>query len=88
MLHNPVLSTVRSAGPMNVDELFEDLERQRWIGEQHDPPIVVEVPRTKLELIDELNQLGREGLIRCGPRGWEPLYVPPEPQGALQKALF
>lgn len=87
-MHDPVLATIRSAGPLNVDELLFDLGRQRWIGEQHDPPIDVDVPKTKQQLIDELDRLGREGLIRCGPNGWEPLYVPVAPRREPQKCLF
>jgi hypothetical protein len=71
-----------------LDELFDDLARQRWIGQQHQPPIEVDVPRTKRELIDELDRLGQRGLVRCGPNGWEPLYVPSKPQRSPQKILF
>lgn len=87
-MYDPVLQTIRSAGPMNVDELMDDLGRQKWIGELHEPPIDVDVPKTKQELIAELNRLGREGLIRYGPNGWEPLYVPLPPRREPQKALF
>jgi hypothetical protein len=87
-MHDAVLSTVRSAGPMNLDELMADLQRQHWIGQQHDPPIEVHVPRSKYELISELDRLGREGLIHCGPNGWEPLYVPAKPIAQPQKTLF
>jgi hypothetical protein len=73
---------------MNLDELMNDLGRQRWIGELHEPPIDVDVPKTKQQLIDELNRLGQEGLIRYGPNGWEALSVRTAPQRDPQKALF
>jgi hypothetical protein len=87
-MYDAVLSTVRSAGPMNLDEMFADLEHQHWIGQQHDPPIEVDIPRTKYELVSELDRLGQEGLIRCGPNGWEPLYVPAKSRSQPQKTLF
>ena len=71
-----------------LNELFDDLSRQRWIGQQHQPPIEVDVPRTKRVLIDELNRLGQQGLVRCGPNGWEPLYVPTKRRREPQQVLF
>ena len=87
-MYDPVLNTVRAAGPLKLDELFADLERQRWIGKQLEPPVEVDVPQTKYGLITELDRLGREGLIRCGPSGWEPLYLPTRPKPPSQKSLF
>lgn len=87
-MYDPVLSTIRSAGPLNVDELLDDLGRQQWIGQLHEPPIEVDVPKTKQELIDELDRLGRQGLIRYGPNGWEPLYVPGLPSKPAERLLF
>jgi hypothetical protein len=83
-----VLQTIRSAGPMNVDELLDDLGRQKWIGELHEPPIDVDVPKTKQALIEELDRLGRQGLIRYGPKGWEPLYVPGLTSKPVERLLF
>ena len=87
-MYDAVLQTLRSAGPMTLDELMDDLGRQKWIGELHEPPIDVDVPKTKQQLIDELNRLGREGLVRYSPDGWEALYVRPIPKREPQKALF
>jgi hypothetical protein len=86
-MHDPVLRTLQTSGPLSADELLADLTHQRWIGEQHDPPIVVDVPRTKVELCEQLHALGRQRLVRLGPQGWDALHAPllhrPVPQPAL-----
>jgi hypothetical protein len=87
-MHDAVLRTLQTAGPLTTDELLAHLVHQRWVGEQHDPPIVVDVPQTKWELCQELDALGKQRFVRLGPQGWEALRTPMLARPTPQPMLF
>ena len=69
MNDSPLLQHLRGDHPRKLDDLTEDFARLRRLGCRCEG-----LPETKAELVTQLDELGREGLVKCGPQGWEPTF--------------
>lgn len=69
--------------PRALDDLAADFARMRKVGCRCDG-----LPATLEALTAELNELGRAGLVKCGPLGWEPTFARMPVKQEPQKALF